>query len=343
MVRRTKGFTLIELLVVIAIIAILIALLLPAVQAAREAARRTQCKNHMKQLGLALHNYHDTHLVFPPGWNGINDAGPTGNTAAHMGTGAAWGTFLLPYLEFRTIYDLLDFPYPMTNSSPTVNAAQIIERLALFTCPTAGDPDAVSNSRGGAASGRLSARQAPAAVSNYLCSWGFLAGAGSIHGATSTSDGDGVPAWIQGVVNHPPGVDGGGVMYEDSRVKISDIVDGTANTLAFAEHYSRTCQTGAGNANTPKKDQCYGYWANADGYGATPYNLVASDVCFSTTNGVNGSLNTNIGAPGDISSLHEAGAQVTLCDGSVRFMGNSIDGTVLQYLAQRSDLMTVSF
>ena len=72
MQRRKKGFTLIELLVVIAIIAILIALLLPAVQAAREAARRTQCKNNMKQLALALHNYHDTNFVFPPGWQGGN-------------------------------------------------------------------------------------------------------------------------------------------------------------------------------------------------------------------------------------------------------------------------------
>jgi prepilin-type N-terminal cleavage/methylation domain-containing protein len=80
MKQRKKGFTLIELLVVIAIIAILIALLLPAVQAAREAARRTQCKNNMKQLALALHNYHDTNFVFPPGWQGGNSC-PIANSS----------------------------------------------------------------------------------------------------------------------------------------------------------------------------------------------------------------------------------------------------------------------
>ena len=102
MQRRKKGFTLIELLVVIAIIAILIALLLPAVQAAREAARRTQCKNNMKQLALALHNYHDTNFVFPPGWHGGNQV--------------AWGTQLLPYCEFKPIYNLINFNNPMVST-----------------------------------------------------------------------------------------------------------------------------------------------------------------------------------------------------------------------------------
>ena len=100
MLRRKKGFTLIELLVVIAIIAILIALLLPAVQAAREAARRTQCKNNMKQLALSLHNYHDTNFVFPPGWMVANQA--------------AWGMLLLPYCEFKPIYNLVNFNNLMT-------------------------------------------------------------------------------------------------------------------------------------------------------------------------------------------------------------------------------------
>ncbi|MCA9027793.1 MAG: DUF1559 domain-containing protein [Planctomycetaceae bacterium] len=94
--RNSRGFTLIELLVVIAIIAILIALLLPAVQQAREAARRTQCKNNLKQMGLALHNYHDIALTFPPGaLFGDDDYG--------------WGTFILPYLDQGNIYNLLDF------------------------------------------------------------------------------------------------------------------------------------------------------------------------------------------------------------------------------------------
>ena len=133
---RKKGFTLIELLVVIAIIAILIALLLPAVQAAREAARRTECKNHMKQLALACHNYHDTNFIFPCGWMGENQA--------------SWGMLLLPYMEFRPIYDLVNFNSMMTDTTgtaPNRNIDQIALPLALFKCPSSGDINAVSVAR----------------------------------------------------------------------------------------------------------------------------------------------------------------------------------------------------
>src|SRR5262245_7342752 len=95
-----RGFTLIELLVVIAIIAVLIALLLPAVQAAREAARRAQCTNNLKQIALALHNYHDTTLSFPPG--GINDRG-------FLGTWWSWASFILPRLEQGPLYNSINF------------------------------------------------------------------------------------------------------------------------------------------------------------------------------------------------------------------------------------------
>lgn len=98
-----SGFTLIELLVVIAIIAILVALLLPAVQQAREAARRSSCKNNLKQLGLAMHNYHDTHQVFPPGYFcGINQSGTTWNFRRHC-----WMHSVLPFLEQSALYDKL--------------------------------------------------------------------------------------------------------------------------------------------------------------------------------------------------------------------------------------------
>ena len=100
---KLRGFTLIELLVVIAIIAVLIALLLPAVQQAREAARRSTCKNNLKQLGLAIHNYHDTHGVFPPGYIS-RDVSTTDPASAETGLGFSWGTMILPFMDQSPLY-----------------------------------------------------------------------------------------------------------------------------------------------------------------------------------------------------------------------------------------------
>ena len=136
----SRGFTLIELLVVIAIIAILIALLLPAVQQAREAARRTQCRNNLKQIGLALHNYHDTFRLFPPGVirDGQNNSEAWG-----------WTVFILPFLEQANLYNQLDpDTYRLrdllaglnpTYPAPTANAAILQNPLSVFICPS--DPN----------------------------------------------------------------------------------------------------------------------------------------------------------------------------------------------------------
>jgi prepilin-type N-terminal cleavage/methylation domain-containing protein len=122
---RSSGFTLIELLVVIAIIAILIALLLPAVQQAREAARRTQCRNNLHQIGLALHNYHDSHNVFPPA------------TISAPGYGFTWLAFILPMLDETSLYNSCNFDLP---SNGTANATAHNARLAQFLCPSAESP-----------------------------------------------------------------------------------------------------------------------------------------------------------------------------------------------------------
>jgi prepilin-type N-terminal cleavage/methylation domain-containing protein len=123
------GFTLIELLVVIAIIGILIALLLPAVQKVREAANRIKCTNNLKQIGLALHNYHDSMQSFPPAYiDGNTD--PTTDAAFDLGPGWGWASVILPYLEQTNIYNQVDF-----NQTVGLNSISQLT-LPIFLCPS---------------------------------------------------------------------------------------------------------------------------------------------------------------------------------------------------------------
>lgn len=138
LLARRKAFTLIELLVVIAIIAILIALLLPAVQQAREAARRTQCKNNLKQLGLALHNYHDVHRAFPNRfYQPVQNACGAANNRRNYAFG--WSTMILPFLDQGALYDALDpgqgcsFPVPGTTYS---GKTLLQDPVVAFACPS---------------------------------------------------------------------------------------------------------------------------------------------------------------------------------------------------------------
>src|SRR5262249_20909256 len=113
--RQRTGFTLIELLVVIAIIGILIALLVPAVQKIRESAARVQCKNNLKQIGLAFHNYHSTFSTFPPGFSSraATVDGPS------QGPGWGWGAYLLPYLDQGNVFNQIDFSKDIANAANT--------------------------------------------------------------------------------------------------------------------------------------------------------------------------------------------------------------------------------
>lgn len=193
---RRKAFTLIELLVVIAIIAILIALLLPAVQQAREAARRTQCKNNLKQLGLALHNYHDVNLAFPPGWV---DQGPDGNSVWN------WTAMILPYLEQSALYDQLNVgnspPVDVLADTDLVTLMQ--QPLTAFRCPSDTGPGINTNGN------RLNSGQS-LALTNYVGN----AGSNRIERAGSEAD---------------------GLYCQNSKVRIRDVTDGTSNTIAVGE------------------------------------------------------------------------------------------------------------
>ena len=124
---KRQGFTLIELLVVIAIIAVLIALLLPAVQQAREAARRTQCRNNLHQIGLALHNYHDTHSTFPPA--SVNLGASSGNSPW-----TAWGALILPFMDETALYNAVNFGRPMMDNCANTTVSNSL--LMQYACPS---------------------------------------------------------------------------------------------------------------------------------------------------------------------------------------------------------------
>jgi prepilin-type N-terminal cleavage/methylation domain-containing protein len=132
MARFRSGFTLIELLVCVAVIAILVSLILPAVQQAREAARKIQCRNNLKQLGIALHNYHDTNGAFPPGWIS-RDLGSLGNRPKDGGFLWAWGTFLLPYCEQTALYEGLGVE---RSSDPPGPGNPGDKSVQVFVCPS---------------------------------------------------------------------------------------------------------------------------------------------------------------------------------------------------------------
>src|SRR5947209_2939677 len=127
-IRSRKGFTLIELLVTIAIIAVLIGLLLPAVQKVREAAARARCFNNLKQIGLALHNFHDTNRHFPAGY-----ASGVGANNADTGPGWGWATYILPQIEQQALYSAIKLDQPI---EAAVNATQRVTLISIYRCPS---------------------------------------------------------------------------------------------------------------------------------------------------------------------------------------------------------------
>lgn len=206
--NSARGFTLIELLVVIAIIAVLIALLLPAVQQAREAARRSQCKNNLKQIGLALHNYHDIANGFPQGWVGVNSIG---QADVFGGNGWGWASRILPQMDQGPLYNTLNFSRPMTHAS---HAAARVTQVPAYRCPSdVGELVWTINDDSGTALAQL-------ASANYVGSFGI-------------SDIDSCES-----LSPPNRCLGEGMLFHNSFVRMADITDGLSNTYLAGEHKS---------------------------------------------------------------------------------------------------------
>ncbi len=297
-----QGFTLIELLVVIAIIAILVALLLPAVQQAREAARRSSCKNNLKQIGLALHNYHDVHKTFPQGGMGRPQSteGPTNNFS--------WLVYILPMLEQNALYDQFNFNEYYTTTN---NRAAAMNRVETYFCPSSRNADQKSN------------------VTNvwamhYL---GLAGPIGAVNGANPTRN-------YQFAGNNSSshgGVGQSGILTMNQNRTFADITDGTTNTLLAGEFSGRVGLTGS----SPLRPWLQG--ANTNGSNAAMYCCKNIKKTINEEASYVGSDPLKRFNDVSTSSQHKGGAQFLLGDGGVRFLSENINFGTYQNLASMDD------
>lgn len=347
--RRHRGFTLIELLVVIAIIAILIALLLPAVQQAREAARRTQCKNNLKQLGIACHTYHDTYNQFPLNWyNGQAETNPGAadpNNPTYQTGSWSWIIASLPYIEQANLYEQINFagatgPAPNTGLNHDSMRPLALYRnvIPILICPSNDQPNIRQGQIIEPDNGGWNAPyNEPKAGLDYVGNMGHVwAGWKDCGAVPDFPDPTGKNRFERGPVKFPGtpwvnerwNIDGprlqGVFGYRDS-VGIHQITDGTTNTvMVFEAMHWRGGNNGSFN------------------YGHT------DDANWASALGAIGNLRNPINnkqfvqGDGDIrcwsmSSRHTGGAQALLADGSVRFISENIDNVTRYNLASRFD------
>lgn len=312
--KSRHGFTLIELLVVIAIIAVLIALLLPAVQQAREAARRSQCKNNLKQVGLALHNYHEAQGVFP---YATANTGQCFTASGDLVTNHTGWLMLLPYIDQAPLYNQFNFNMATgirntgggtllggATSPANTNLALSTNVLKALLCPSDnGSPTY------------------PGADVNYGC--GVANSARTSYGF-SVSEGNGCTRWMN------EGITTKSLFGLNSRSNIRDVTDGTSNTVAVVE---TTLEVDDGRTES---------WACSSHVGMGINLNAARGInnfrCCSWRSPANAQYqygrNGEWGEPG---SLHTGGIHVLMADGAVRFISENIDTTTRTYLAKISD------
>jgi prepilin-type N-terminal cleavage/methylation domain-containing protein/prepilin-type processing-associated H-X9-DG protein len=359
--RRSSGFTLIELLVVIAIIGILIALLLPAVQSAREAGRRAQCINNLKQIGLALHNYHSTHGSFPPGrmvpYLGNFAGSVTGD--CYQG-GIAVHMHLAPYLEAAPMFNAWNFGNSRVRTSTPLclaNVTVVQMRSSVFICPSESNDPGLTNTP----------------VNNYRYNIGVTVCQSSAFfdsGATQAPWTNNCLAEINGAR--------GGMFKEEGVIGISHVRDGTSNTAAFSERMigDLTDTLGglsAGDARRPTTDQrspdlttdefirrCeqdfltvtrqspfYGIGTGAQHYANiehTMYNHIFSpnSRIFDCNSGQSFHDSPNEVSITTARSYHPGGVNVLFSDGSVRFVKDAVNVGVWRALGTRAGNEAVS-
>lgn len=331
-VRQRSGFTLIELLVVIAIIAILVALLLPAVQQAREAARRSSCKNNLKQLGIALHNYHDTFRVLPPGC--VFGGAPRSGTNP-TSYGPSFYVLILPFIEQGPLYDSLTFNGKSpgyvnegpASSAGSQNGAQVRNQppFKVYRCPSSAGPLFDPNRDAHASYAGISGAAAPTSFSETR-----------IH-----SSGYGQAS-------------AGGMLTPNQSLTFAKCKDGTSNVMLLGEMSGGLIDR-SNNLDPPHYiwpgGIYHGYFMGTQTTGipgrASSFNGM-NDRFFNTTTvryrpnepwdqGALNGFHNNAGYNNPLSSDHRGGIQICLTDGSVRFLSENTQLDLIKRLATRDD------